>query len=127
MHNSARCQRQSLATERENTEKALDLFVTFYERFEAADRDLCDMDKRFGGEFDLVEILSKKAAEAQKETDQAMARLHRTRNGDRALAAAFDEAENDVNHGLRTLHQLVESTAGAAGALSCGIGGPYGE
>ena len=69
-----------------------------------------------------VEILSKKAAEAHKEADQAMAQLSRARNCCRMLAAASEEAEIDLNRGLKNLHQLVEPTAAAAGALCCGTG-----
>ena len=36
--------------------------------------------------------------------------------------AAFDEAEVDLNHGLRNFHQLVRSTATATAALWCGSG-----
>ena len=89
----------------ENTEKPLALLATFYERFQASNRDICDMENRFDGEFDQVEVLTKKAAGAQKVLDQAMAQLSRTRNSYRTSAAAFDEAENDLNHGLRNLHQ----------------------
>ena len=92
------------------------------------------MVKRFDGEFDQVEILSKKAveaqkgmeffskkaAEAQKELDQALIKLNRTRDGYRTLAAVFDEAENDLNRGVRNFHQLVVFTAVATG-VSCGF------
>ena len=54
----------------EQTETALALLATFYEGLEAANMDFCHMDKRFDGKFDQVEILSKKAAGAQKEAGQ---------------------------------------------------------
>ena len=80
------------------------------------------MDTRFDGAFEQVEILTKKAVEARKEVDQAMTQLSRMRDGYLTLAAASDEAGNDLDHGLRNLHQLVESTAAATGGLSCGTG-----
>ena len=55
--------------------KALVIWAAFYERFEAANEDLCDIDKKFDVEFGRVEILTEKAAEAQREADQAMAKL----------------------------------------------------
>ena len=64
----------------------------------------------------------KEAERAAKEVDQAMAQPGSTRNGDGALAAVFDEAENDLNDSLRNLHQVAESTAAALVALSCGTG-----
>ena len=50
----------------ENMEKALALLALVYERC----GDLCDGDKRFDREFDLVDILSKKAADALKAADR---------------------------------------------------------
>ena len=51
-----------------------------------------------------------------------MIQLSRTRNGYRTLAAALEEAEGDLFHGLRNIHQLAVSTAAVTGALSCGAG-----
>ena len=41
--------------------KALELLAKFCERFETANTDFCDIDTRFDGESDPVEILSQKA------------------------------------------------------------------
>ena len=106
----------------ENTEKALALLATCCERLEAANEDLCGIDHQFDVEFDQLEILAEKAAKAQREADQAMAQLIRTRNTYRTLATSFGEAEADLNQGLCNTHQMVTSTATATGALSCGTG-----
>ena len=64
-------------------------------------RTSATVDKRFEVEFDQVEILAERAAEAQREADQATAQLTSTRNGYRTLVDAFDEGEVDVKHGLQ--------------------------
>ena len=52
-----------------------------------------------------------------------MAALSRTKNTNRTLATSFDEAELDLNEGLRKIRRLVAAMASATGALSCGTGG----
>ena len=69
-----------------------------------------------------MDVLPKKAAGAAKEAEQAVRQLCKERNGNRRLAATFDEAENALNHCLRNLHNLVGSTAAPTSALSCGTG-----
>ena len=49
----------------EDTEKVLTLLRTYYERFEVANKDLCDVDRNFVTEFDAVETLYKVAAMTQ--------------------------------------------------------------
>ena len=81
------------------------LLATSVERYEAANKDLCNVDKWFDVEFDQLERLSKapakaqikmddmkEAAVAQKNVDQAMTQLSRTRNGCHSQTAMFDEA-----------------------------------
>ena len=60
----------------------------------------------------------KEAAVAQRNVDQALTHPGRTRNGYRSLATTFDDAESDLNHGLRNLHHVVLSTATATKAWS---------
>ena len=49
----------------DDTGKVLTLLCTFYERFEAANKDVCDVDRKFDIEFDEVETLSMVAAMTQ--------------------------------------------------------------
>ena len=63
----------------------MELLAPYYERFQASNQELCDVDKQFDVEFDQWEILAEKAAEAQREADRAMAQLSQTRNGHRTL------------------------------------------
>ena len=50
----------------ENAEKALVMLAACDERFEATDKDLCVIDKQFDIAFDELEILTEKAADAQR-------------------------------------------------------------
>ena len=94
---------------------------------------MCEADREVDTECDLVGVLSKKAADAAEEAEraateaeQAVIQLCKGRNGYRRLAATC-EAENDLNHGLRHLHNSVGSIAAATSALSCGTGDRMGN
>ena len=85
-------------------------------------KEFCDIDQKFDVEFDQLEVLAEKAAEAQREAERGTAQLIGTRSACRTLAKSFDEAMAELNEGVREIHQLVASTAAATGALSCGTG-----
>ena len=81
------------------------------------------MDKRFDGEFDQVKILSKQAADAQKEAAQATAQLSRTRTSYRTLAAACDEAVGVYGSGFRSSFLRHWRPDGErADSFGCGLG-----
>ena len=101
----------------ENTEKALAVLAIFYKRFEAANKDLCDINKRFDVECDQVELLAEKAAKAQR---GGPGRGQLLNCATRGTGIALDETEADLNHGLRNVLVLV--VASATAALSCGTG-----
>ena len=85
---------------KENTQKkALAMLAAFCQRFEAPKKDLCDIDKMFG--VGQVEILVENA-EVQRKAEQAMVQNILTRNAYRTWATSANEAEADLNHGLRT-------------------------
>ena len=42
------------------------MVATNYERFEATNKDVCDIDKKFGMEFDMLQALMEKVAEAKR-------------------------------------------------------------
>ena len=87
------------------------------------------MDRMFDIEFDQLALLSKAPAKAQDEggpghegeegscsrSEQVWTIPYPTHVYGKWVSL---EAESDLNHGLRNLHQLVLSTAAAAGALS---------
>ena len=92
--------------------------------FEAANKQPCETDKEFDTECNLVDLLSKKAADAAeeaehavKEPEHAVIQVCRAVNGYCKLAATLGNAENDLHHGLVNLHSPVESTAAVMRAL----------
>ena len=51
------------------------MLAVYYERLEATNKDFLDMDQKFDIEFDELEVLMEKVAEAQRMADVAMAAL----------------------------------------------------
>ena len=102
----------------EVSQKALETLASFYERFGQSNKDLCEVDKKFGAEFAETENLMGKATEANKLADIAITASCHTRGSNRRLASAFDEAEIDLNDGLRRIHQLPASTTSASPSLA---------
>ena len=80
------------------------------------------LDKKFDAEFEEMEDLMGKAAEGQPLADVAMTAASNTRSSCKRLASAFDEAEIDMNQGLRRIRQLVAATSMATSALFSGTG-----
>ena len=91
---------------------------------ESPDEELCRLDGAFDIEFEELEVLTEKVAEARRLADLARAALSRTRNTHRTLATSFDEAEADLNQGFKNIQHLVSCTAVATAALSCWDGKP---
>ena len=104
----------------EETEKALAILASLCERFEASNKEFCEVDMKFDAKFEEMEDLMGKAMETRTLADIPMTTACRTRSNYRRLATAFDEAEMDLNEGLHRIHQLVAATATATGALTVG-------
>ena len=56
------------------------MLATFNECFEISNKELCDIDNKFDAQFEDLEELMEKVAEAQRMADVVVAVLNRTRN-----------------------------------------------